>query len=164
MGASHLLQSSALFSACKRYRYNLRRSWDHSLGTVLFIGLNPSTADAKKDDPTIRRCIRFARTWGYGSLIMANLFAYRSTKPAALRRVKDPVGPRNNWWLTRLAKQADLVIAAWGIHGSLLSRDIAVKRKNRNLYCLGKTDAGHPRHPLYLPATTKPRRWNDSKA
>ncbi|MGA2231917.1 MAG: DUF1643 domain-containing protein [Tepidisphaeraceae bacterium] len=148
--------SSATFSPCRRYRYVLRRTWDAAGQTVLFIGLNPSTADAKHDDPTIRRCIRFAADWGFGSLIVANLFAYRATKPADLRRAADPIGPRNNFWLAQLQKQADLTIAAWGIHGAHLNRDRHVLGKLSRLHCLGKTKAGHPRHPLYLAATARP--------
>jgi hypothetical protein len=154
---------SAVFSACGRYRYVLRRSWDAALPSVLIIGLNPSTADATADDPTIRRCIRFARDWGYGSLLVANLFAFRCTEPRRLRAVADPVGPRNNWWLARLGRQADLIVAAWGVGGALLERDVKVLRRLGNIRCLGLTKAGHPRHPLYLPAAIRPRPFREKR-
>jgi hypothetical protein len=150
------MDGSAVISECSLYRYVLRRIWDKDGRSVLFVGLNPSTADASADDPTIRRCVRFARDWGYGSLIMANLFAYRATEPCVLPRVDDPVGPRNNWWLSILSRKVDLVIAAWGVHGTLLARDIEVLGKLSEVHCLGVTKAGHPKHPLYLPATVTP--------
>jgi hypothetical protein len=150
------MNGSAVFSSCKRYRYVLRRIWDLSRPTVLFVGLNPSTADAKANDPTIRRCIRFANDWGYGAIVMANLFAYRATSPDLLPCIDDPVGPKNNWWLTRLEKQADIVIAAWGVHGSLRARNLEVLGKMSKIYCLGRTKAGHPKHPLYLSARVTP--------
>jgi hypothetical protein len=150
---------SAEFSACRRYRYVLRRVWDNVRPAVLFIGLNPSTATATINDPTIRRCIRFAQDWGFGSLLMANLFAYRATEPGILREIDDPIGPRNNWWLSNLQRKAGLVVAAWGIHGTLLSREAEVLHKLTDVHCLGITKAGHPKHPLYLPASAKPRRF-----
>jgi hypothetical protein len=156
-GAFKIMDGSAVFSECTRYRYVLRRAWDSARRSVLFVGLNPSTADARADDPTIRRCIRFARDWGYGSLVMANLFAYRATEPTVLPRVDDPIGPKNNWWLSILQRQVDLVVVAWGVHGTLQARDLEVLGKFPEVHCLGVTRAGHPKHPLYLPATTTPR-------
>jgi hypothetical protein len=154
------MDGSAVFSDCEQYRYVLRRAWDAGRKSVLFIGLNPSTANATLNDPTIRRCIGFARDWGYGSMLMANLFAYRATEPCVLLRVHDPIGPRNNWWLSVLQRRVELVVAAWGIHGTLLARDIAVCSKLSEVYCLGLTKAGHPKHPLYLPATATPTRFS----
>ena len=87
---------SAAFSPCRRYRYCLSRVWNPKLPSVMFVGLNPSTADEQEDDPTVRRCIGFARNWNFGGLILVNLFAYRSTDPADLLRVDDPVGPGND--------------------------------------------------------------------
>jgi hypothetical protein len=125
----------------------------------MFLGLNPSTATATTDDPTIRRCIGFARDWGFGSLVMANLFAYRSSDPVVLSRVSDPIGPRNNWWLSFHRNRVQRVIAAWGIHGALLSRDADVMESFPELHCLGVTKNGHPKHPLYLPANIEPKRF-----
>ena len=113
------MESSALFSECRTYRYALWRVWDESLDSILFIGLNPSTADESHNDPTISRCINFAKKWGYGGLCMANLFAYRATQPRIMMLADDPIGPDNDQILFDLVSKADIVVAAWGNHGSL---------------------------------------------
>lgn len=125
-------------------------------GYALFIGLNPSTADETTDDPTIRRCMGFARAWGYQALCMANLFAYRATKPSDMMGADDPIGPENDHTLATLSKDAGVVIAAWGNHGSFLGRDQAVTRLISQFHCLRLTDSGNPAHPLYLPAGLSP--------
>lgn len=158
-----IVQKDAILSRCGQYRYLLRRTWRDDLPSVLFVGLNPSTADAVSDDPTVRRCVAFARCWGFGSLAIANLFAYRSTDPSVLQRVEDPIGPRNDWWLKRLTEKAKLTIAAWGIHGALLERAEAVLPNLRNVHHLGRTKEGHPRHPLYLPRWVSPNRFEARK-
>jgi hypothetical protein len=148
--------SGATFSDCKRFRYTLTREWDATLPKVAFIGLNPSTADETIDDPTIRRCIGFARTWGYGGLLMLNLFAFRATKPAdmwkAWRRGVDIIGGAENWVaaLQSYAKEqnCDRIIAAWGTHG--LGRGGEVSKSWLALECLGLNVDGSPKHPLYL--------------
>ena len=117
--------------------------------TVLFIGLNPSTADEKIDDPTIRRCINYAQKWGYGSLLMVNLFAYRATIPTVLKNVKNPIGNDNDLHITELLKKVDLAVAAWGNEGSLLNRDEDIKKIIPNLMCLKINKSGQPAHPLY---------------
>jgi hypothetical protein len=150
------MERRAGFSRCGNYRYWLSRQWDHDLPSCSFVGLNPSTADALADDPTIRRIIGFARGWGYGSVIVVNLFAFKATYPKDLFAADNPVGPRNNYWLKRATKESDLVIAAWGVHGCHRRRDRYARRAMENLYCLGKTQAGHPRHPLYVRADTQP--------
>src|SRR5688572_11312536 len=121
--------------------------------------LNPSTADAVRDDPTIRRCIGFARTWGYRRLVVTNIFALRATLPAALRGAADPVGPGNDRFILRAAREADRVVCAWGVHGALGNREEEVLALLRGLAMehLGLTRGGHPRHPLYLPAQSQPR-------
>lgn len=124
---------------------------------MLFIGLNPSTADAIEDDPTIRRCIRFAQDRGYGRLAVANLFARRTPRPAVLRRKSKPVGRHNNRWLLRLAADSDICVAAWGNAGRHLGRDAEVIALIGDLQCLGVTASGAPRHPLYVRADTKLR-------
>ena len=91
-----LVNKNAIFSDCRKYRYVLSRTWNDKKKTILFIGLNPSTADEKIDDPTIRRCINYAQNWGYGSLLMVNLFAYRATIPTELKNVKNPIGNDND--------------------------------------------------------------------
>lgn len=156
------MRSGASFDRSGRYRYALWRQWDQSLPEVAFIMLNPNRADATRDDPTIRRCIGFARDWGFGTLRVVNLFALCARAPAALGRVDDPIGPRNDDYVRRWTRRADAVVAAWGIHGDLLERGRHVLRSLRRRgiapMCLGRTKAGHPRHPLYLRADTRPRR------
>ena len=147
MGLS--INKSATFSNCRKYRYALSRSWDDKKKIVLFIGLNPSTADEKKDDPTIRRCINYAQSWGYGGLQVANLFAYRATKPTKLRYVENPVGDDNDQQLIKLSKMADLTVAAWGNEGALFNRDKQVIKLIPNLMCLKINKSGLPAHPLY---------------
>jgi hypothetical protein len=150
------MKRSAHFSPCRKYRYVLRRVWDLHKPIVMFVGLNPSTADEYADDATIRRCIGFAQTWGYGSLVMANLFAYRSTDPNVLSSVADPIGPRNDWWLSRLHREVNIAVVAWGIHGTLFDRQDDVLKILPAAHCLGLTKHGHPKHPLYLPASITP--------
>ena len=114
---------SARFSRCRKFRYLLSRTWNRSTAAITFIGLNPSTADAEHDDPTIRRCVNFASNWGYGSINMVNLFAYRSTSPANLKIAAEPVGERNNYWIGLSIKQSACVVACWGNWGKYLQRD-----------------------------------------
>ncbi len=149
---------SAILSPCGHYRYALERRWGPG-PCALVIGLNPSTADASRNDPTIRRCIGFARAWGYDALCMANLFGYRATDPATLLQVADPVGPENDATLISLARDAAVVVAAWGVHGRHRGRDQAVRRMLPDLHVLRLTKAGHPGHPLYLPGGLMPQRW-----
>ena len=127
----------------------LSRTWNSKKKTILFIGLNPSTADEKIDDPTIRRCINYAQNWGYGSLLMVNLFAYRATMPSELKNVKNPIGNDNDLHILELSKKADLTVAAWGNEGFLLNRDKVVKKLIPNLMCLKINKSGQPAHPLY---------------
>lgn len=141
------------------YRYRLGREWDPLFPKrCCFIMLNPSIADASVDDPTIRRCIGFAKAWGFGSLGVLNLFAYRSTDPKAIRLVADPVGPENDKYIAREIRDdaCGLVVAAWGNGGMIHNRARAVvERFGKMMLCLGKTEVGHPRHPLYVPAKAK---------
>ncbi len=142
-----------------QYRYTLWRVWDSEAPRVAFVMLNPSTADASVDDPTIRRCIGFARTWGYGSLEVVNLFAYRATSPQILRAAADPVGPDNEAHLLATRQKVTPIILAWGNQGTFLGRNQTVLEQLvniENVYCLGLTAGGHPCHPLYLQAHTKP--------
>lgn len=148
----------ASFSRCRRYRYALWRHWSTDKH-VLFVMLNPATADAERNDPTIRRCIGFAKAWGFGGLTVANLFAWRTVSPAALKRADEPVGARNDRWLTRLIDDADLVVAAWGNHGAYLARSTRVRGRFTGWCHLGINKTGEPRHPLYAPGATRPQRW-----
>ena len=144
-----LVNKNATFSDCRKYRYTLSRTWSGKKKTILFIGLNPSTANEKIDDPTIRRCINYAQNWGYGSLLMVNLFAYRATIPTELKNVKNPIGNDNDLHIIELSKKADIAVAAWGNEGTLLNRDKEVKKILPNLMCLKINKSGQPSHPLY---------------
>lgn len=152
----------ALLSPCGIYRYQLWRMWDPKGPRIAWVMLNPSTADATQDDPTIRRCVAFARAWGFGDLVVVNLFALRATDPRELRNAltagRDPVGPDNDLRIMDVAGSASAVVAAWGVHGALAGRDREVQRllHGVDVQCLGTTRDGHPRHPLYL-ATNTPR-------
>lgn len=130
----------------------------------MFIGLNPSTADETINDPTIRRCIGYARSWGFGGLYMLNLFASRATKPQDLKKAADPVGPENNNFLKRYLDPAGLNIACWGAHGAFMDRgETVIKLLGReNLSCLGVTQQGHPKHPLYLRRDIKPMKLSST--
>ncbi|SFI15082.1 DUF1643 domain-containing protein [Albimonas pacifica] len=143
--------SGAVISDCGLYRYRLWRRWGAG-PTCVFIMLNPSTADAKQDDPTIRRCIGFAKREGCGGLVVANLFAYRATSPKDMKAASDPVGPKNDEHLRWCADLATgPVIAGWGTHGSFMGRAAVVRRMlSGRISHLGLTAAGEPRHPLYL--------------
>lgn len=147
--------SGAVLSPCGTYRYTLDRVWDASLLTALFIMLNPSTADASEDDPTIRRCRSFATREGCGGLTVVNLFALRSTDPAALTSHPDPVGPQNDVHIAlALDRQPAVVIAAWGAHPFAKPRAAQVAglltAHGGQPQCLGVTKNGDPRHPLYV--------------
>ena len=163
-----------VFSPCRKYRYTLWRAWALDLfddrsksGFVQFIGLNPSTADEMQDDPTIRRCLDFTRRWGYSTLCMTNLFAWRETLPREMKKVQHPTHPEpgagpgeNDVWIETVAAQAALVIAAWGRDGKYLQRGQQVmallKVRDIKVHHLGLNDDGTPKHPLYLKATTEP--------
>lgn len=151
---------SAIFSPCRRYRYELFRQWDPNPPKVAFIGLNPSTADETNDDPTIRRCIGFARRWGYGGLYMLNIFAFRATNPRDMKQQRDPIGPDNDQHLIGIAPRVEKIICAWGAHGSYKDRGKQVvdmlRGQGAPLYYLGETMEAHPLHPLYLSNDKKP--------
>lgn len=153
----------ATFSPCRLWRYSLWRRWsdcapDHM---VAFIGLNPSTADETKDDPTVRRCINYAKTWGFGGMVMLNAFAYRATDPNEMKRQTDPVGPENDACLIEASTLFAQMVACWGTHGVWLGRQdhVAELLKGRHLFHLGLTKGGSPRHPLYLPKSVEPVLW-----
>lgn len=153
---------SADISACGSYRYALYREWDDNDRRVCFIMLNPSTADAEVDDPTIRRCIGFAKRWGFGSLEVVNLFALRATSPDVLLTHPRPIGPDTDSVIEAALSDADLTICAWGTRGTLLDRNKVVLElldgHGIERYALRLTNDGHPAHPLYLPGNLKPVR------
>ena len=148
------MKRKAGLSRCKKYRYWLYRRWRDGPELVV-IGLNPSTADAQTDDPTLRRIMCFTHEWGFSAVTVINLFAWRSRFPKELGVVTDPVGPRNDYWIRRLARGRAPVVAAWGNGGRLLQRNQQVLSSIPEIYCLGTTRLGHPRHPLYAPANSR---------
>jgi len=152
----------ALFDATGHYRYSLWRCWEPLRPTLLMILLNPSTADAERDDPTIRRCRQFATAWGYGGLEIVNLFAYRTPHPRCLHQASEPIGVQTDPIIQGAITYAAQVVVAWGNGGSFLGRDRTVLQAlvPQPLYCLGITRLGHPRHPLYLPKETLPERYD----
>jgi len=117
------MQKGAVVDKTELYRYSLWREWNIDAPKLVFIMLNPSKADAYIDDPTLRRYIGFAKSWGFGSLTVINLFAYRSAKPSELRQVNDPVGTQNDRYLKKAIKSADKIVVAWGNNGKLMQRD-----------------------------------------
>ena len=132
---------------------------------MAFIGLNPSTADEIKNDRTVTRCENFAFEWKYGGLWMLNIFAFRATDPRRMKAAPDPVGPDNDAYILRVADKAGLIVAAWGNNGEYGSRGLTVCQllKHTNLYCLGVTNQGQPKHPLYLKADLKPVLYKGTK-
>ncbi|MEP1766994.1 MAG: DUF1643 domain-containing protein [Sulfitobacter sp.] len=157
--------STAVYSDCERYRYSLTRVWDTDAARVAFVMLNPSTATEVQNDPTIERCEQRARRLGFGGFRAVNIFALRATDPRDMRAAEDPVGPDNSQALAGAAQWADMVIAAWGVHGAHRSQGpaaaAALRAAGHRLHHLGLTKAGHPRHPLYLPYSAQPDLWID---
>lgn len=159
----------ATLSPCGTYRYMLQRRWNgpHDHGSeVVWIMLNPSTADADVDDPTIRRCVAFSRSWGYRALTVVNLFGLRSTDPAELLRHPDPVGEANDTIIEVAATSAyaGVVVAAWGAHPAVRSRGLIVRdrlaARGVAVHRLGApTKDGRPRHPLYVKGDTPLEVW-----
>ena len=150
-------RSSARISNCGQYRYWLHRSWPSGDGRVIcFVMLNPSTADHQQDDPTIRRCVGFAKAWGFSHLFVRNLFCLRATDPKQLLKVSDPVGPEADAELV-ISMAADMVLVAWGGWVPLGREKRALELlATKDVYCLGKTASGQPRHPLYCKGDLQP--------
>lgn len=153
-----LIKSDAAFSDCRKYRFALWRVWDDALPCVMFIGLNPSTADESANDPTLTRCMRYAQSWGFGGVCMANLFAFRATDPKIMMSASDPVGADNDQWLLELSQNSGLVVAAWVNTGRYMERSAHVKSLIPNLHCLKLNKSGEPAHPLYQKAVISPCR------
>lgn len=158
------MERDAQMSACGTYRYDLWRRWVPDGRVLLWILLNPSTADAVQDDPTIVRCIRFAARWGYGAIRVINLFALRATDPRELYAAADPVGPQNDAIAEKALPAADGVICAWGNHGQLNDRGARVQEMLSRHRCdpriLGVTRLGQPMHPLYIAYSAPRRSWD----
>ncbi|MCZ6728239.1 MAG: DUF1643 domain-containing protein [SAR324 cluster bacterium] len=162
------MERDAIFDATGAYRYALTRRWRSSGRQVAFVLLNPSTADAERDDHTIRRCIGFARAWGFAALEVVNLFAYRATTPVLLKKAAQPIGEDNDRYLLAAQARAGRLVVAWGIHGPWLGRERVVlgllSQPGGRLSCLGLTKHGHPRHPLFLPAGLRTRPFPTQRA
>jgi len=161
-----LSRSTAIYSACEKYRYALTRVWDDDGTRALFVMLNPSTATELQNDPTVERCERRARALGFGAFRVTNIFAWRDTDPRNMRAAADPVGPANDAAILAGADWADKVIAGWGTHGAHRERGPQVEAMLRQtpnpLYALGLTKAGHPKHPLYIAYAQQPVLWTAS--
>ena len=153
MGIKLELFPGAHLLPCRQYRYFLERRWERGDRILNVIGLNPSTADESIDDPTIRRCICYAKDNGFSSLQMTNLFAFRATKPADLFKAPDPVGTHNDRWLQFVARTSTVILFAWGNHGRHMGRDQHVLDMLPSGYCLGSNKNGTPKHPLYINKT-----------
>lgn len=162
------VKAGAIFSPDKKYRYLLWRIWNNNLPKCGFIMLNPSKADAYILDPTVSRCIGFAKQWGYGSLFVCNIFALRSTDPQELYKVDDPVGPDNDSTLLDLMKKTDFVITAWGNHGTYMDRGNTVlltilPEYSEKMAYLGVSNHWQPLHPLYLSKDVLPVKYKVDK-
>lgn len=153
-----MIDTGAVFSPCEIYRYRLWRTWCTEKPVMMCVGLNPSTADAKLNDPTIRRVISFADRWGYGKLYMANVFALRSTNPEALYGTGDPTGPDNDTHIAAMAEEASLILVAWGRHATYKLRDRYVMTilGMRNIVALNLNKDETPTHPLYQKLDAQP--------
>lgn len=157
-----IVDAGARFSPCEKYRYSLHRTWDQSLPRVAFCGVNPSTASATEDDPTIRKAVTLARLWGFGALSMLNLFGWRSTDPDGLLGLEDPIGPDNDAAIVKGCQDASRVVMAWGrFHKQrhIVGPRVFVVRRllqehAAELGHLGLNGDGSPKHPLFLKGTT----------
>lgn len=168
--APETIERSAVISPDHRYRYRLGRRWGHG-STCAFIGLNPSTADHVLDDPTIRKCITLARAWGHDAIEVVNLFGFRTAYPKELRRahrdsgsLERVVGAENDDHVRYVLSRAARIVAAWGRHeiAGETHRDrrvCAIALEHGDVFCLGHTQNGEPRHPLYMPNDTEPQLW-----
>lgn len=156
--------SGAKFSACRRWRYLLWRRWDDSRPAANFLMLNPSTADELRLDPSCTRARNYAERWGYGALIVTNLFGWRATDPDEMKAARDPVGRGNDAAILHAAREAAIVVCAWGNHGLHRGRAEKVRdflvSSGIPLHVLRMNGAGQPAHPLYLPGNLAPTGWN----
>jgi len=151
------MKKDAIISEDGKYRYSLSRIWDESKPYVLFICLNPSRANEIDDDPTLKKCIAYAKKWGYGGVKIGNLFAFRTPYPKEMFKEKYPIGPKNDYWIDRLCSKAGCVVAAWGEHGVYRERGNEVLSKLSSPNYLTLLKNGQPGHPLYKKTGLKPK-------
>lgn len=154
-------QDTAIFSDCKKYRYVLTRNFLNAKpGICNFLMLNPSTANHKDNDKTVTRCCKYAQKWGYGRMIVTNIFAFVETKKELMKKYHAPIGDENNAYIIEAAKMSSFIVCAWGTDGEHLDRGKAVQSMLSELklkpHCLVKTKDGHPKHPLYCKGDLKP--------
>ena len=155
--------SSATYSHCESYRYDLTRTWDTDGPRLAFVMLNPSKATELHNDPTVERCERRARALGFGAFRVLNIFAWRDTDPRHMRAAADPVGPANDATIIDSLPWADQVVCAWGTHGAHLNRgpqvETMLRATDTPLHHLGLSKGGHPKHPLYIGYSVQPEQW-----
>ena len=153
----------AVYSECGVYRYSLTAHWDDTLPRLVYVMLNPSKATELANDPTIERCERRARRLGFGAFTAVNIFALRETSPERLKAAAEPEGPENLAHIRSAVAEADMILAAWGVHGAHRGQAEGVlaelRKSGRPLHVLGLTKDGHPRHPLYIAYEIAPERW-----
>ena len=152
------MKKDAILSEDRQYRYVLSRIWDANKPIVVFIGLNPSTADELNDDSTISKCINYAKSWGYGGFYMLNLFAYRAKNPSDMFNAKEPIGSENDNFIKEYIKKSDKVVCVWGNNGDFKQRGESVLELVPNAYYLKLNKSGQPAHPLYLKSDLIPQR------
>jgi hypothetical protein len=156
-------EAGAIFSACRRWRYLLWRRWDEKKPVANFLMLNPSTADEFQLDPSCTRARNYAERWGFGGVLITNIFAWRATDPQEMKSVKDPVGRGNDRAIVKAAREAKIVVCAWGNHGEHLDRAARVRKileyNGVSPHVLRLNGSGHPAHPLYLPGNLTPARF-----
>ena len=162
------VKKDAIVSQDEKYRYCLWREWDIG-GAVTFVMLNPSTADARIDDPTIRRCIGFAKKWGFGRMVVVNVFAFRATNPKKLPNdILEAIGTHNMAWLDHGATYGELIVPAWGVEkphlwqgydSAKMTLTHVAKKHGTPIKCLATNQDGSPKHPLYVPANARRKKY-----
>lgn len=162
-GRAGAYESRAVFSDCRKYRYELWRVWNEELGIVAFIGLNPSTADEINDDPTVKRCCEYARLWKYGGICMLNLFSFRATNPEKMLAEADPIGSENDATIARVVSDAEMILICpgnLGQHGNRFTKVVNSLKQHRDKVCYLKLNKSMlPAHPLYLSKSLRPKKW-----
>lgn len=150
----------AIISEDTNYRYELSRVFDETKPMIVFIGLNPSTADANIDDPTIKKCLNYAKNWWYGWFYMWNLFAYRATEPKNMMKVFDPIWKENDIYLKSIFEKGEKIICCWWEYGTFQNRAQEVLKNIPTPYYLKLNKSGQPGHPLYLKWNLEPTLLN----
>jgi len=158
-----LTEAGARFSRCRRWRYLLWRRWDPSRPAANFLMLNPSTADEVRLDPSCTRARNYAAAWGFGAVLITNLFGWRATDPEDMKAARDPVGAGNDRAILEAARRSALVVCAWGNHGAHRGRSSQVTKAllaaGVKLNCLQLNRSGEPAHPLYLTGDLQASAW-----